>query len=191
MIPACNSPAVDNPVNLLLVDDQPRNLEVLETILQSTEHRLVHATSGEEALLALLNDEFAAIVLDIQMPGMSGIELARLIKQRKRNQHIPILFLTAHFLEDRDILEGYGVGAVDYLTKPINPQILKSKVAVFVELFRATRALARANTALESEISNRKEIQEALRRVNDELEVRVQRRTAELTRIEEQFRRAV
>jgi len=91
-----------------------------------------------------MNDEFAAIVLDIQMPGMSGLELARLIKQRKRNQHIPILFLTAHFLEDADILEGYGVGAVDYLTKPINPQILKSKVAVFVELFRATRALGRA-----------------------------------------------
>jgi len=191
MTPSSNSPAVGSPVNLLLVDDQPRNLEVLETILQSPEHRLVRATSGEEALLALMNDEFAAIVLDIQMPGMSGLELARLIKQRKRNQHIPILFLTAHFLEDADILEGYGVGAVDYLTKPINPQILKSKVAVFVELFRVTRALARANTALESEISNRKEIQEALRRVNEELEVRVQRRTAELTRSEEQFRRAV
>jgi CheY-like chemotaxis protein len=121
-------------VNILLVDDQPRNLEVLETILASPDYRLVRASSGDEALLALMRDDFAAIVLDIQMPNMSGIELARLIKQRKRNQHIPILFLTAHFLDDTDVLEGYGVGAVDYLTKPINPQILRSKVAVFVEL---------------------------------------------------------
>lgn len=186
------SPLVlDSPVNLLLVDDQLRNLEVLETILQSPEYRLVRAPSGDDALLALMKDEFAAIVLDIQMPGMSGLELARLIKQRKRNQHIPILFLTAHFLEETDILEGYGVGAVDYLTKPLNPQILKSKVAAFVELFRTTRALARANSALEVEIAQRREAQEALHRVNDELEVRVQRRTAELSRSEEQFRRAV
>src|SRR4030095_5391207 len=118
-------------VHLLLVDDQPRNLEVLETILESPEYHLVRATSGDEALLALMKEEFAAIVLDIQMPNMSGIELARLIKQRKRNQHIPILFLNAHCLDDTDVLEGYGVGAVDYLTKPINPQILRSKVGVF------------------------------------------------------------
>ena len=108
-------------VPLLLVDDQVRNLEVLEAVLQSPEYQLVRATSGEEALLALMKHVFAAIVLDIQMPGMSGIELARVIKQRKRNQHIPILFLTAHFLDETDVLEGYGVGAVDYLTKPINP----------------------------------------------------------------------
>jgi PAS domain S-box-containing protein len=191
MTPASNSWVADGPINLLLVDDQPRNLEVLETILESPEYHLIRASSGDDALLALMKDEFAAIVLDIQMPGMSGLELARLIKQRKRNQHIPILFLTAHFLEDTDILEGYGVGAVDYLTKPINPQILKSKVAVFVELFRTTRALARANSALESEISSRKEAQEALRRVNNELEGRVRQRTMELSRSEEQFRRAI
>src|SRR5690242_18950347 len=126
------SPANPSQVNILLVDDQVRNLEVLEAILASPEHHLVRASSGDEALLALMKDDFAAIVLDIQMPNMSGLELARPIKQRRRNQHIPILFLTAHFLEDTDVLEGYGVGAVDYLTKPINPQILRSKVGVFV-----------------------------------------------------------
>ncbi|MBI3867241.1 MAG: response regulator [Verrucomicrobia bacterium] len=191
MMPASNSPATNDSINLLLVDDQPRNLDVLETILEAPGYRFVRATSGEGALLALMQDEFAAIVLDIQMPGMSGLELARLIKQRKRNQHIPILFLTAHFMDDTDILEGYGVGAVDYLTKPVNPQILRSKVGVFVELFRATRSLARTNSALESEVLQRREAQEALRRVNGELETRVQQRTAQLSRSEEQFRRAV
>ncbi|MBL9169452.1 MAG: response regulator [Verrucomicrobiales bacterium] len=178
-------------VNLLLVDDQVRNLEVLEAILESPDYRLVRAPSGNAALLALMNEEFAAIVLDIQMPDMSGLELARLIKQRKRNQYIPILFLTAHFLEDTDVLEGYGVGAVDYLTKPINPQILRSKVAAFVELFRTTRALEQANLALEQEIGQRKAAQAALTRVNDELELRVRQRTEELSRSEEQFRRAI
>jgi len=191
MTPASNSPDADLPIHLLLVDDQPRNLEVLEAILQAPEYRLVRATSGDEALLALMRDEFAAIVLDIQMPDMSGLELARLIKQRKRNQHIPILFLTAHYLEDTDVLDGYGAGAVDYLTKPIHPQILRSKVAVFVELFRTTRALARVNSALEIEIVHRRAAQEALHRANDQLEARVQQRTEELSRSEEQFRRAV
>ena len=77
--------------------------------------------------------EFAALVLDIRMPGMSGIELATLIKQRKRSQHVPILFLTAHSVDEDDVLRGYGVGAVDYLSKPINAEILRSKIGVFVD----------------------------------------------------------
>ena len=85
------------------------------------------------------------------MPGTSGVELARLIKQRKRTQHIPILFLTAHMLDERDVLEAYGVGGVDYLSKPINPDIMRSKVAVFVNLFRTTRALSSAVEALRNE----------------------------------------
>ena len=171
--------AIDTQVNILLVDDKPRNLDVLESILQSPDYRLVRAMSANEALLALMKDEFAAIVLDIQMPEMSGLELAKLIKQRKRTNHIPILFLTAYFQEDKDILEGYGAGAVDHLTKPLNPLILKSKVGVFVELFRATRALARANETLESEIAQRREAQEALHELNNELEERVRQRTEE------------
>jgi PAS domain S-box-containing protein len=143
------------PIKILLVDDEVRNLEALESILGSPDYQLIRAQTPDEALLALVQNDFAAIILDIQMPGMSGLDLAQLIKQRKRNRHIPILFLTAYFHEDKDILSGYTAGAVDYLTKPINPQILKSKIGVFVELFRTTRALAAANITLEREVDER------------------------------------
>ena len=142
-------------VNILLVDDDTRNLDVLESILESPDHRLVRARTADEALLTLIAEEFAVIVLDVRMPEMSGYELAQLIKQRKRTQHVPILFLTAYYREDADILQGYGAGAVDYLSKPVNPLILKSKVGVFVDLFRKTRALATMNRAMEAEIEER------------------------------------
>ncbi len=142
-------PRVHDTVNILLVDDDARNLDVLESILKPSGHRLVRAETANAALMALIHHDFACIVLDIQMPGMNGIELARLIKTRKRSQHIPIIFLTAFFLEEKDVLQGYGAGAVDYLTKPLNSKIFKSKVDVFVELFRATDALTAANFALE------------------------------------------
>jgi two-component sensor histidine kinase len=143
------------PVNILLVDDDSRNLDVLESILAGPDHRLFRARTADEALLALIAEEFAVIVLDVRMPEVSGYELAQLIKQRKRTQHIPILFLTAYYREDADVLQGYGAGAVDYLSKPVNPLILKSKVAVFVDLFRKTRALATMNRAMEVEIEER------------------------------------
>ena len=105
----------------------------------------MRAEDADEALLALLGDDFAAIVLDIQMPGMSGIELAQMIKQRKQTQHIPILFLTAYYRDDEHVMHGYDVGAVDYLTKPCNPAILRSKVAVFVDLYRKEQRLRGGN----------------------------------------------
>jgi signal transduction histidine kinase len=142
-------PRAHDIANILLVDDNSRNLDVVESILQPSGHRLVRAGTADAALMALIQDDFACIVLDVQMPGMNGIELARLIKTRKRSQHIPIIFLTAYFQEEKDVLQGYGAGAVDYLTKPLNPSIFKSKVGVFVELFRTTNALTAANTALE------------------------------------------
>jgi signal transduction histidine kinase len=142
-------PRAQDTVNILLVDDDFRNLDVVESILKPCGHRLVRAETSDAALMALINNDFACIVLDVQMPGMNGIELARLIKTRKRSQHIPIIFLTAYFQEEKDVLQGYGAGAVDYLTKPLNPKIFKSKVDVFVELFRTTGALAAANAALE------------------------------------------
>ena len=169
-------------INILLVDDEVRNLDVLESILTSSDYGLVRALTAQAALMALLEGEFAAIVLDIQMPGTNGIELAHLIKQRRRTQHIPIIFLTAYFQEDKDVLQGYEVGAVDYLTKPVNSQILKSKIGVFVELFRKTRELTRLNQTLESEIANRQNAEKALWQANDELEERVNQRTNELTR---------
>src|ERR671930_393172 len=133
MITETDTPkALDTP-KILLVDDEPKNLDVLEAILEPADCTFVKARSADEALLALLQQDFAAIVLDIRMPGIGGIDLAKIIKQRKRSQHIPILFLTAHMLDDEDVLRGYGVGAVDYLTRPINPAILRSKIGVFIE----------------------------------------------------------
>lgn len=144
---------MDERVNILLVDDDPRNLDVLESVLVSPDYHLFRARTANEALLALITYEFAVIILDVRMPEIGGLELAQIIKQRKKTQHVPIIFLTAYYQEDRDVLQGYGAGAVDYLSKPINPLILNSKVAVFVDLFRKTRALAKLNSAMESEIT--------------------------------------
>jgi signal transduction histidine kinase len=182
------TPGTELPVNILLVDDEVRNLEALESFLTSPDYRLVRALSAQAALLLLLERDFAVIVLDVQMPGTNGIELANLIKQRKRTQHIPIIFLTAFFQEDKDVLEGYSLGAVDYLTKPINPQILKSKIGVFVELFRKTHALAASNAALELQVMQRQSAEEALQVANNELEIRVNLRTAELSRLNAELR---
>jgi signal transduction histidine kinase len=175
-----NNDTSGRTISILLVDDNKKNLDALESILTSPELRLVRAQTADEALLWLVHNEFACIVLDVQMPGMSGFELARMIKTRKRSQHIPIIFITAYLLDEKDALQGYTAGAVDYLTKPINPQILKSKVGVFVDLFRTTRALAGANAALQIEISQRKKAEEALRDANNKLEQRVQDRVRDL-----------
>ena len=109
---------------ILIVDDDRRNLDVLEAMLEDSGCTCVRAQSADEALLALMDHEFAAMILDIHMPGMSGIELANLVKQRRRTQDVPILFLTAHLVDDGDVLRGYSVGAVDYLSKPVNANIL-------------------------------------------------------------------
>ena len=168
--------------SVLIVDDEPRNLDVLEAMLGGTDCTLVRAESADEALLALVKQDFAALVLDIRMPGMSGIELATLVKQRKRSQNVPILFLTAHSFDEEEVLRGYGVGAVDYLSKPVKPDILRSKIAVFVDVFRKTRALAELNDALRREAAEREEAQRALQVANAELESRVVERTAALSR---------
>jgi CheY-like chemotaxis protein len=167
-------PGPQQQPKVLIVDDEPRNLDVLEVMLEPSDCTLVRARSADEALLHLLREDFAAIVLDIRMPDMNGIELASLIKQRKRSQHVPILFLTAHLVEDADVLRGYGVGAVDYLSKPINAQILRSKVGVFIELFRKTHELAALNARLQEEVVERKSAQRALLDANRDLERRVQ-----------------
>ncbi len=167
-------------VPILLVDDEPVNLAGIEVMLPSDRYRCVQARSADEALLHLLSQDFAAIVLDIRLPGMTGIDLARLIKRRRRTEHVPILFLTAHMLEETDVLRGYHTGAVDYLSKPVNPDILRSKIAVFADLYRKSRALEQANEALQRQMAQREVIEEALRRVNHELEERVAERTAAL-----------
>ena len=171
---------MSDTAKILIVDDDERNLDALDAMLESSGCTLVRARSADEALLCLMHHEFAAMILDIHMPGTSGIELANLVKQRRRTQDIPILFLTAHLVDDSDVLRGYSVGAVDYLSKPVNGNILRSKVAVFIDLYRKTRELAGLNTALQSEVAERQRAQEALEQVNQELELRVAERTAAL-----------
>lgn len=126
---------------LLLVDDRPENLLALEAVLEPLGQRMVKAHSGEEALRHLLADDIAVIVLDVQMPGIDGFETAEQIKQRDRTRDIPIIFLTAisQGLDNR--LRGYGTGAVDYIFKPVEPEVLRAKVAVFLELYLNTRML--------------------------------------------------
>jgi signal transduction histidine kinase len=142
-------------INILLVDDEQRNLDALEAILEDPTYHLLRADEAEKALRLLLNHDVAAIVLDIKMPVVSGFELAKMIKGTKKFRQIPIVFLTAHLLDDQDVITGYGAGAVDYLTKPVNPQILRHKIATFADLYRKTRALAELNETLEQRVSER------------------------------------
>jgi PAS domain S-box-containing protein len=133
---------------ILAVDDVPENLRTLEAVLEPLGYPLVTASSGAEALRLLLDHEFALILLDVRMPGMSGLETAELIKGRDRTRDIPIVFLTAARDEVRDIIRGYGLGAVDYVLKPFEADLLRSKVAVFVQLEASRRALKRSEALL-------------------------------------------
>ncbi|UWP82871.1 response regulator [Dactylosporangium fulvum] len=132
----------DRPAKVLLVDDRRDNLLALEAILQGLPVQPVSAESGEEALKHLLVDDFALILLDAQMPTMDGFETAQHIKRRERTRHVPIIFLTAADRDSHLALRGYAAGAVDYLTKPFDPWVLRAKVSVFVELWTMTQQLA-------------------------------------------------
>jgi two-component sensor histidine kinase/DNA-binding response OmpR family regulator len=181
---------VAEPINILLVDDEPKNLTVLQSILDDPEYRLVRAESADAALLALIADQYALIILDVRMPGMTGFELAQMIKERKKTSRVPIIFLTAYYGEDQHVLEGYGAGAVDYLHKPVNATILRSKVAVFAELHRKTREAVLSSQALLAEVTQRRRADEQLRELNETLENRVAARTAELLESRARLRHA-
>jgi PAS domain S-box-containing protein len=133
---------------ILLVDDRPENLQTLRAVLEPLGFPLVAASSGGEALRLLLERDFALILLDVRMPGLDGLETAGLIKGRGRSSDVPIVFLTAARDEVEDIIRGYGVGAVDYVLKPFDPELLRSKVAVFAELETSRRALKRSEALL-------------------------------------------
>jgi PAS domain S-box-containing protein len=130
-------------VNILLVDDEPANLLSLEAVLEDLGENLVRANSGQEALRHVLTTDFAAILLDLHMPTMSGFEVAQIIRTRPRSKNTPIIFVTASDSGQFPIEEAYALGAVDYLTKPLNPTIFRAKVAFFVDLHRKTEELAR------------------------------------------------
>jgi two-component system sensor histidine kinase/response regulator len=138
----------DDRVNILLVDDQPANLVALEAMLQGLGQNLIKAESGREALKWLLTHEFAVILLDVKMPEMDGFETATLIRERDKSRHTPILFLTAADKSQSHAVRGYAVGAVDYLVKPVVPEFVRSKVAVFVELAKKSELLRRQTQLL-------------------------------------------
>ena len=133
---------------VLLVDDRPENLLTLRAVLEPLPCQLVTVTSGEEALKELLNGDFALVLLDVQMPGMDGFETAELIKARERTRTLPIIFVTAISKERHHVFRGYDAGAVDYVFKPYDPAVLRSKVAVFLELDSVSRARARAEATM-------------------------------------------
>jgi len=144
-------------VNILMVDDQPNNLIALDAMLGDMGENLVKAESGIKALRALLEMDFAVILLDVQMPEMDGFETARLIREREKSKDTPIIFLTAQGPNERNVFKGYSLGAVDYLFKPIVPEILRSKVTVFVDLFRKTLELKQQTREL-SRISRQNQL---------------------------------
>ncbi len=144
-------------VAILAVDDRPENLLALEAILEPLGQKIIRASSGEEALRRLLERDVAVILLDVQMPGMSGFETARLIKARERTRHVPIIFLTAISKDDEYVFEGYSVGAVDYLFKPFQPTVLRSKVAAFVDLYLKQRRITEQEQLLRE--SQRRELE--------------------------------
>jgi PAS domain S-box-containing protein len=135
-------------VDILLVDDRAENLLALEAILEPLNQRLVRAYSGEEALRQLLQHDFAVVLLDVQMPGMNGFETAQIIKSRERTRHIPIIFLTAISKEEDYVFRGYQMGAVDYISKPFQPDVLRAKVSVFVDLHLKQKRLAEQESML-------------------------------------------
>ncbi|MDB5098472.1 MAG: histidine kinase [Cyanobacteria bacterium RYN_339] len=149
-------------ISLLLVDDRPENLLALEATLDGQGYEFVRAYSGEQALKQIMRRDFALILLDVQMPGLTGFETAAIIKERDKTRDIPIIFLTAFGRDERFIYEGYRVGAVDYLTKPYDPGILKAKVGVFAELYRQKQQL-------KLQAATMKEQADLLQQANDQL----------------------
>lgn len=133
----------EEKVKILLVDDKPNNLILLEAILDSPAYQLIKASSGKEALKCLLNEDVALILLDIMMPEMDGFETAKLIKQRDGSKDIPIIFITAIDQDADTIVKAYSAGAVDYIFKPFDPTTLQSKVSIFVDLYKKNRLLYR------------------------------------------------
>jgi len=162
---------------ILLVDDREDNLLSMETILEPDGYDFVKATSGRQALKILLTDiDFALILMDVKMPNLNGFETASLIYEREKLKHIPIIFISANNYGEENMFRGYRTGAVDYIYKPVNPELLRAKVSVFIDLYRKNhrliaqeQKLKAINKALENEISERKASEERVQELNRQL----------------------
>jgi two-component system, sensor histidine kinase and response regulator len=162
-------PGSRETVNILLVDDQPDQLAAHESILSELGQRIIKARTGVEALGYLLRHDFAVILLDVDMPGMDGLETASLIREQPRFEKTPIIFISRHDTREQDLLKGYEHGAVDYLFPPVVPQVLKAKVAVFVELARQRQIIQRQANDLVDHNHRQAEQLEVIQKLNDEL----------------------
>nr|NSL47574.1 PAS domain S-box protein [Dendrosporobacter quercicolus DSM 1736] len=141
---------IKQKVNILMVDDHPENILALEAVLASEEYNLMSADSGEQALKYVLQEDFAVILLDVQMPGLNGFETARLIKSREKSRHIPIIFITAVKQPPDHINQGYSAGAIDYLVKPFQPNALRAKVEQFVKIYRKYNEVSQDSLLLDN-----------------------------------------
>ena len=160
----------NDKVNILIVDDHPENLLALEALLTDLDQNLVRAASGFEALRLMLHEEFAVILLDVDMPTFNGFETAALIRQRERSRHTPIIFLTAVNKAEQHVFRGYSLGAVDYLTKPFVPEVLRSKVIAFVELHKKTEEVKRQTKLLQQVIQELEIGNQEITNLNSELQ---------------------
>jgi len=165
---------------ILIVDDKQENLYSLKTLLQLHAYDADTAASGEEALKKILKNDYALVILDVQMPGMDGYEVAETITGYSKTKNIPIIFLSAVNIDKRFIAKGYASGGVDYITKPFDPDLLLLKVKTFCKLYEQTKAMKTMQETLKEEIETRKQAQKALEEVNLQLEDKVQERTKEL-----------
>ncbi len=176
------------PIHILLVDDRPENLMALEAVLESEQYHLIKATSGEEALRFLLKDDFAVIVLDVQMPGLDGIETAKLIKARDKTKDIPIIFISANSKEAEHVFAGYSAGAIDYMVKPFIPQILRSKIEGFVDMYLTNQRLKTQSMLLQQKTLELERTNEELVRAKEAAEIAAKAKTEFLAMMSHEIR---